>query len=459
MTLLPSNVAILRQASSVTIESIFIDLEPNLLQGRFLSTQNYLGSDTVKTLEKQFSKKPRKRKKFLSRYTGEYISSSSILHNLDAWKYLGRAINSLLNGDKNSARHLLYYCELRAAMSFLATQGIGIFNNRHISIDSNSKAKVINFRDPAKPNWDRNEIGTHSFAWDALESFMQNQLNLSKIFNNYTVEGYPMNLWLELFNVLESFRNSLAKDLLTKLTFDIGAFSNDRNARNEASYRPSGVENILDFGQDLRDVRDIWRLSQPSNIKGEISLDHIILAELLQMAFKATQTSNKSYKQANRQFRQRITIMLDGLGIQENRKQELYSIFLQDHSHIFEYLNLKDRKHPSFTKGMLYRSFFFLRLSNVFCKKLLREANNVDKEILEFWWKPLGLNGGLWEADNDPLEFADLWQDVADATQNFESNVDQNAHPTDTYSFWRQNNYFGFTLSTCSRIGLWGLGL
>ena len=63
-----------------------------------------------------------------------YISASSISHLIDSWGYLSGAISSLLNGNKPIAIHLAYYSELRAVMSFLASEGIGVFNNQHVGI-------------------------------------------------------------------------------------------------------------------------------------------------------------------------------------------------------------------------------------------------------------------------------------------------------------------------------------
>ena len=58
----------------------------------------------------------------------EYIAASIPLHVADGWTFLARAFESIRSGDRNTAVHLAYYAELRAAMSLLASEGVGVFN-------------------------------------------------------------------------------------------------------------------------------------------------------------------------------------------------------------------------------------------------------------------------------------------------------------------------------------------
>lgn len=68
------------------------------------------------------------------RNLAQYIAASVALHSNDGWSYLGRSVACLLAGDTHRALHLAYYAELRAAMSLLASAGIGIFNNQHFIV-------------------------------------------------------------------------------------------------------------------------------------------------------------------------------------------------------------------------------------------------------------------------------------------------------------------------------------
>lgn len=471
---------ILNKASSETIEIAFGDLLHNLNDSQFLSSTNFLRASTIKIIDKQFTKRPKKRKKFLSKYTLEYISASSLLHNIDSWTYFGHGISSLLKGDEQTARHLFYYSELRASMAFLATQGIGIFSGRHILATKDNKAKLINEVIPATPaipaipaapgvpatpavapvREKYNVQGTHEFTWEAFEYFFTDNDNLTKIFDNYLVEGISMNLWLEKFNVNPSFRIAITRDFLNKLSFDLDHFSKDREARNEVSYRPSGISSSFTFNiqPNLTDINQIWNFSEPDNKKGEIKLDYMLLTQLLQMAFKETHPHNFSHARATSQYNARLARMLNDLPIAEARRRELSVQFNMNYSSIYEAMSLTDISSQSFNKGILYRSFIFARLSNVFCNKLLKEAPAINKTTLEFWWKPLGLHFGLWDFMAEPDEFADLWEDLADLKAQIEEIVNR-VDRISTNAFWKDNADMGFTLSTCSRIGFWGLGI
>jgi hypothetical protein len=72
----------------------------------------------------------------LCRHLAQYIAASSILHCADGWSYLGRAINCLLKGDPHRVVHLAYYAELRAALSLLASEAIGVFSRNNFVIDA-----------------------------------------------------------------------------------------------------------------------------------------------------------------------------------------------------------------------------------------------------------------------------------------------------------------------------------
>src|SRR5690606_32342474 len=94
-----------------------------------------------------------------------YVAASSVLHVFDGWSYLGRAIECALRGDIDASRHLAYYAELRAAMSVLGSEGVGIFSSHHVAIDSLGVVHRINRK--TRKDWQR--LATHQFVWPCLE--------------------------------------------------------------------------------------------------------------------------------------------------------------------------------------------------------------------------------------------------------------------------------------------------
>ena len=79
------------------------------------------------------------------------------LHCIDGWGYLGRSLSALAAGNAHAARHLAYYAELRAALSILASQGIGIFNGRNAVVDQSGSVM-----------WIKDEP-THQMCWEVIE--------------------------------------------------------------------------------------------------------------------------------------------------------------------------------------------------------------------------------------------------------------------------------------------------
>src|SRR6266540_3509352 len=88
---------------------------------------------------------------------GQYIAASAPLHCADGWTLLGRALGSHLRGDPDTARHLAYYAELRAAVSLLASAGLGIFDRDHFVLDASGSVRQFAER-----------LGTHVATWEVL---------------------------------------------------------------------------------------------------------------------------------------------------------------------------------------------------------------------------------------------------------------------------------------------------
>ncbi len=459
----PEETTILENASEDAIFNIFDTLHLNFPANSFLSANNYLDKKPVKTIEKQSSKRPKKRKKYLSKYSGEYIASSSVLHNIDGWTYFGHAINSILRGDNLTSRHLLYYSELRGVMSILATAGIGVFNDRHIVLNKHSKIEFVNLpypKTPPKTGKNYNTIGTHNFTWEAIDhifSIPKNQLNFLK---KISVDSISFYQWLDAFGITDSHKQSIAKNLFKKLTIDLASFVNDRDARNDVSYRPSGFLNTVSVpGLDiLKQIQNIWLYVEPIGKGDEFKLDVYLLREILQIAFKHVHSSGYNFKRASVQYRRRLTNMLNHFGLPQNRKDELVEVFCVDDTEFYDVLGIKDLQDIKYTQAILFRSLLILRFSSLYCNQVFKNSPSVDKVNLEFWWKNVGNQLGLWPTANEPDEFADLWQDFDSANEKIEELL-QNGNPLNVNDLSQHHSAMGIVLCASSKIALWGTGL
>ncbi|WP_312789268.1 hypothetical protein [Sphingobacterium sp.] len=446
----------LNRADYDSLVEIFGELSDNFLIDRFLLANSFLENDAADIIDRQYSKTPKKRKKYLSKHVGQYIAASTLLHNMDGWKYYGAAISSLLKGDINIAKHLIYYSELRACMSLLASNGIGVFNNRHLLVNNKKKVSGINKKITGS---NTNKVGTHEFSWEAFNYLRREDSFLNRIFDNFHVDGIKLSEWLDKFGINASHLSSITSNLLNLLSFDLSQFAKDRSARNEASYRPNNIfENkTFNLNDILSEIEDIWILSQPMGSQGEITIDLIILTEILQSSFKNTHVFGKSHKSANKQYRHKLEIMLNSFGLAEARKTQLLNIFNSSNNNIFRYITNQDIKSDKFIVGMLYRAFIFLRLSNNYVRNILKKNNHIDKESLYFWWNNLGISTGLWQEGYEPENFEDLWEDIYTAIE--ESKLDSVSPNFSTNELWTKFSNFAFLFSTYNRVGLWGLGI
>src|SRR5689334_737896 len=138
-----SDRAIIRtKLSRENVETTFSGMRRFICESQWIGSSNRYGADTIQRIQSD-NKKNRVRE---PRQLSQYIAASTLLHCADGWSYLGRAFTALLGGDSSRAIHLAYYAELRAAMSLLATEGIGVFSNAHFFIDAPNSAKLMQTR-------------------------------------------------------------------------------------------------------------------------------------------------------------------------------------------------------------------------------------------------------------------------------------------------------------------------
>lgn len=152
----PTNMAALeagvRNASREKIEESLFENKAILGSGEWLSKSNKYLLKTIQTIyDDSVARPPR----IVSKYLKDYIAISSILHCKDAWDYYSNSISAMLEGNMSNAIHLAYYAELRATVSFLASEGIGIFNSKHYYVNGAGKCVKFAFT---------RDIGTHKFV-------------------------------------------------------------------------------------------------------------------------------------------------------------------------------------------------------------------------------------------------------------------------------------------------------
>ena len=340
---------------------------------------------------------------------GEYIASSAPLHLADGWNYLSRAFDAASRGDRGSACHLSYYAELRAAMSILASQGIGIFNQRHIALDLSLQPTVL-------------DGATHTVAWQSLLAWSQEVGRGSSILDAITVDSISVSDWLQSIGAGPPAQQAAANDWLNAWSIDLNTYLDDRTRRNETSYRPTRIRTpaprSVDPGQEfLKPISDCWSELQPDIVGVTAALDLGLLRRALRLVISRGWCNFGTLRGALGSLRhERSTAILDALRTERPSAAA-----------IFKSATIADFDGKPVTP-ILARGLLMLRLASASTANLLTVAS-ISKDDLEFWWSPMGYDLGLWDTTDDFATFPDLWTDVAEARDGAEDRITQMLNP------------------------------
>src|SRR6185436_17477307 len=130
----------LRTASRQAVRDDLNALHPSLRRRRWLPASNRYITDTIDRLKKD------RQTTINAADLAAYIAASAPLHCADGWVFASRALAALVCGDANTARHMGYYAELRAAMSILASEGVGVFDKYHYVVPAQGNYGAIPLR-------------------------------------------------------------------------------------------------------------------------------------------------------------------------------------------------------------------------------------------------------------------------------------------------------------------------
>ena len=332
---------------------------------------------------------------------GEYIAASATLHLADGWNYLSSAFESASRGNRSAAIHLSYYAELRAAMSLLATEGVGIFNQRHIALD-----------DLLVPMQYRRN--THRATWEIFSAWSRRRIRAESLLDTISIESRTLTEWLQEIRVT---RFPIVEAWLKSWSLDLETLADDSSRRNEISYRPSRIR--VPFSPPVNAEEELvaplfntWFALEPSaGSPPGAALDSSLLREAIDYAVRMGLCPHRSLDDAVDSFRGVASESL----ISTLRRGNANSIL------IFAEARRKEKR-PSTATPMLARAFLLLRLASASTASMLRETA-VTKEDLEFWWGAYARDIGLWSDVPNVDSFSELWLDVSDAIDEAEDRV------------------------------------
>ena len=417
-------------ASASASETSLRTVAPKMRRYRQWLSRRHPYRDAVAALDRSASVDPPK--------LGEYIAASAPLHLTDGWNYLSQAFGAVAHGDRYTAYHLAYYAELRAAMALLASEGIGVFNRRHIALDGNLAA--TEFRG-----------NTHRATWAILSAWSEETGRATRLLDSILLGSQSLGDWLEDAGVSQPVRTVVAKRWLEAWSVDLRLFSRDTVRRNELSYRPTRIQTPVTpvgaHSEMVTPLLNAWTALEPVTSVGA-ALDPSLLREALRFVVDDGRSQHQSLDDA-------IAALKDKM------PTALYAAVSHDapnFTEIFANAAIESAPGPAATP-VLARALLMLRLASAGVAAFLSTAP-VTKADLEFWWMPFGVDLGLWASPpEDTDELSDLWADVERAIEDAEGAVSQVPDGEDSVHAISAILSRDPRLTQFSRAPLWLLGL
>ena len=375
----------------------------------------------------------------------DYVAASVLGHCYDGWSFLARALEAEMTGDPDAARHLGYYAELRAAMSILAGEGIGVFNRCHAVVLANGRCRSIG------------RLSTHQFTWEALEHWATLPASSKTLFEAIRPAGISLLNWITAFGGGAHF---LAYSWLKQWGLDLSRLVKDRDARNLASYRPTAFTSPgpRPINKVVNEVTQLWSLCSPGS-PGEFStMDRHLLRLVLKMLFRSR--TNRSPRQASRMYETQVVNMLNAQTLAGPQRDRLSELLLYEKESETPELLLSaartDRpSHINHSRQVLARATLLLRVATGSLANLLDDSNTTFRTDLSFWWSERSVRRRLWAKNGVPETFGDLWEELQQAVETV-LEWDP-AEPDCGNSFWSEHSQSAALLTTPERIFLWGV--
>lgn len=388
-----------------------------------------------------------------------YIAASAPVHCIDGWSYLGRSLTAMSQGDTETARHLAYYAELRGAISLLASNGIGIFNNKHGVVHQNGMSYLftVPFRHGTK-----GAQGTHEATWTLLDEWSQlpNSSNLLADLISYL--QIPFETWLVSAGV-QTQTLPVTQYWLKSWGFDIQTFRSDRDVRNEVSYRPSlfRKQSNISLPTLVIFLAEFWKLFEPGQQNRFELIDKYLVRCGVENAMRGLGIINQRPIPAAK-----VKNMLNNLNLSPPVVDRLYMFFRRNIDQNDPFIIVKANSNNSIENPqnqfeIISRAVLMLRLATGSMSDIFKQCN-INFNHTKTWWSNFGNRRALWSTQpaNGPT---DTWVDLEPCIDNLETLINDN-HINDLsqrqfFSWLGQANppLLHLDLFSCEAIGLWGL--
>jgi hypothetical protein len=441
---------VLRSCSPADVEDSLTSLRRYIKRQRWLGNNNRYGKNAIRRLDDDTVAG---RVKCL--HLRQYIAASAFSHCTDGWSFLGRSIDACSKGDSGASLHFAYYAELRAAMSFLATRGIGIFSNKHYVLTPILSCTLV------PKNRAKRYSGTHQITWLALEHWADQLKSSEFLFEIIAPANIQLTDWFQSFHRGGPAPKQLGRKWLKAWGLDLKYLSEDRDARNEVSYRPTDLVAPAHLTSVVASdfLSGFWGSFEPSASRFEM-VDRYLLRMSLEAAFKGR---TGLIARGNPQFEREVDQMLDNVAPPGPKSEWLDFLTARTGALELPLLQLasldSDIQDASHHLHVICRAALLLRVATGACA-VLRKETMLTRTDLDFWWGDIGVRRGLWESSLQPSDCSDLWLDIDAAIRDEKEWRIANMGAAPSFFKWRSDRIAALsTFGQCERVGLWGLGL
>lgn len=353
-----------------------------------------------------------------SKQMADYIASSTIQHVSDAWAYLARASKAALSGDPSCATHLAYYAELRACMSILAGNGIGVFKNKHFLVDASGEARAAGTGN------------THEYCWDAFSTWATGS-SWALFSELIRPSGSPIATWITTF---PSFAAAAAvgANLFQQFGMDIANLGKDKDRRNEVSYRPSAYRGIRaqQPSVELKRRAKAAEVMVPIGEFGNCELSSAIFARILSHSFRSNHGVEPGDDPVS--FRQEVNAMLVAFGaptpLSPMFEDDLVRLALTPPLLLADAFGVRTTSEQGFHCEVLARATILTYLATLLVRQLISDSGILYGEM-NFWLEPLCIDRGVYDLPA-PYPIVDIWTDVESALNDADTLAARNPSQT-----------------------------
>ena len=369
-----------------------------------------------------------------------YMAASTFTHNADGWAYLSRGVDALLNCDISSCIHLVYYAELRAAMSIMACSGILQINKRTLYFDANANGNVSGVSASS-----RFPSGTHIAIIKLFEEW-SNSTKIWDVMKNLKMAGGLTLLdWGQSTNIgsLQSTSSSIIDDWLRDWQKDlVNALNDDHALRNIVSYNPQIRGRCLPRNYEasiIRPLIEIWSELLPLDGQIYSILDSHLVGSYLSRLYNGVYVDPNSRSTSSSTQQARISLSYDkyieiiktAFGLNDSG---MFMVFKESHNGTQKSFIIEQSQKNTLPTdisidkciSMICRSILLLLIGAGMCDNLLSVSNTNRNSFLDPWWRAFTSNNGLQKTPDDLDNAFDLYSDIEDATVYLMGLLDKN---------------------------------